>query len=351
MELPVDASKFDSGRVGQALTARMNTRISAQGAITFPAVPAMVDIFTEKCVGIFALIGRKFSDDEVANFAAILHRNLTQAFEESQRSSVTVRYQSAVSGPVEYTVSAHCQTIEEAYHHWVATREPPLFGTEPDARIWALAGESADPSQARVLDIGGGTGRNALALARRGHPVDVVEMTEKFAEIIRDEAARESLDVRVTQRDIFEVDMSAEENLRGDYSLILLSEVVPEFRTTDLLRKLFETAAGCLTSGGRLVFNIFLTDPGYRHDDAAHQFAQQAYSAFFTREELAAAVAGVPLELESDECVYDYEKDHLPDGAWPPTGWYANWVSGNDIFGLGREDCPVDMRWLVYRKR
>ena len=347
----MDASRFDSDRVEQALTARIDTRISTRGAVTFPAVPAMIDIFTEKCVGIFGLIGRKFNDNEVAQFASILHRNLSQACEESQRSSVTVNYLSTVAGPVEYTVTTHCQTIEEAYHHWVATREPPLFGTEPDARIWALAGEATDPREARVLDIGGGTGRNALALARRGHPVDVVEMTEKFAEIIRDEAARESLDVRVIQRDIFEVDMSAEENLRGDYSLVLLSEVVPEFRTADLLRRLFETAATCLTSGGRLVFNVFLTHPAYRPDAAAHQFAQQAYSGFFTRDELAAAVVGIPLELESDECVYDYEKDHLPDGAWPPTGWYADWVSGRDIFGLGRGECPVDMRWLVYRKR
>jgi 16S rRNA A1518/A1519 N6-dimethyltransferase RsmA/KsgA/DIM1 with predicted DNA glycosylase/AP lyase activity len=36
-----------------------------------------------------------------------------------------------------------------------------------------------------MLDIGGGTGRNTLALARRGHPVDVVEMTPKFADTIR----------------------------------------------------------------------------------------------------------------------------------------------------------------------
>jgi tRNA1(Val) A37 N6-methylase TrmN6 len=39
-----------------------------------------------------------------------------------------------------------------------------------------------------VLDIGGGTGRNALALARRGHPVDVVESTSKFADMIRADA-------------------------------------------------------------------------------------------------------------------------------------------------------------------
>ena len=79
----------------------------------------------------------------------------------------------------------------------------PVFGTEPDARVLALAGEAADPKAFRVLDVGAGTGRNALGLARRGYPVDAVELTPKFADIVRTEAARELLDVRVIQRDVF----------------------------------------------------------------------------------------------------------------------------------------------------
>jgi hypothetical protein len=47
---------------------------------------------------------------------------------------------------------------------------------------------------------------------------------------------------------------------------------------------------------------------------------------------------------------YEYEKVHLPDGAWPPASWYADWVSGVDAFELERTDCPIEMRWLVYEK-
>ena len=90
-----------------------------------------------------------------------------------------------------------------------------------------------------MLDIGAGTGRNALALARRGHPVDVVEMTPKFADMIRLDAGRELLNVRVIQRDVF----SRMDDLHRDYQLILLSEVVSDFRTTAQLRALFELAA------------------------------------------------------------------------------------------------------------
>jgi hypothetical protein len=99
-----------------------------------------------------------------------------------------------------------------------------------------LANETADPATHPVLDIGGGSGRNTLALARRGHPVDVVEMTPKFADTIRADADRESLNVRVIQRDIFTTD----DDLRRNYRMIVLSEVVSDFRTSQQLRAVFE---------------------------------------------------------------------------------------------------------------
>jgi hypothetical protein len=65
---------------------------------------------------------------------------------------------------------------------------------------------------------------------------------------------------------------------------------------------------------------------------------------------LSTAAAGLPLVLVSDESVYEYEKAHLPEGAWPPTGWYADWVKGVDLFDVDPEKCPIEMRWLVYEK-
>ena len=67
-------------------------------------------------------------------------------------------------------------------------------------------------------------------------------------------------------------------------------------------------------------------------------------------DELASAAALLPLELVADDSVYEYEKTHLPEGAWPPTSWYAAWVSGLDVFDVEREASPIEMRWLVYQK-
>lgn len=337
---------MNTALVRDGLLKRVHWRAAASGQLNLPAVPGMVDEYVEMCATIFANVGRRFSDAERAHLRSVLEDELAQAFRGSQRSHIVISYNAPSAAALDYHVKPEWWSVEGAYENWVATREPPLFGTEPDARVWALASETAEPSAQPVLDIGGGTGRNALALARRGHPVDVVEMTPKFAEQIRTEAATGGLDVKVIERDVF----TTLADLRRDYQLIVLSEVVSDFRSTQQLRAIFELATQCLNPGGHLVFNVHLARNGYVPDDAARQFGQQAYTSIFTRGELRAASSGLPLQLAGDDPVHDYERAHLPEGAWPPTGWYVNWVSGLDVFGVTREQSPIEMRWLVYRK-
>jgi SAM-dependent methyltransferase len=252
-----------------------------------------------------------------------------------------------------YHIKPEWTSLADTYDDWVATREPPLFGTKPDARVWALSAEIDAPRESPVLDIGAGTGRNALALARRGHPVDAVELAPKFAEILRAEAYRHLLDVTVIDRDIFE----AMDDLHKNYRLIILSEVTPDFRTLSQLRAVFELAAQCLSPGGLLVFNVFMPRPGYLSEDAVRDlwepmrdFAQQVYNGLFTGGEIDSAAAGLPLRLLTNDSVYEYEKANLAAGDWPPTGWYADWVSGLDVFDVPRDRSPIEMRWLVYQK-
>lgn len=306
----------------------------------------MIDEYVSMCQKIFGDLGVQFNPQELAHLRTVLEGELADAYAASPRSNIVIAYDYPVGTVLNYKIKAEWQTLADTYDGWVATRQPPLFGKEPDARVWALACEAADPRRFRVLDIGAGTGRNALALARRGHPVDAVEMAPQFAETIRAEAGREGLDVRVIESDVF----AAADDLRWDYQLIVLSEVVSDFRTTRQLRSMFELAARCLAPGGRLVFNAFLARQGYTPDETALELGQQCYSMMFTRYEMTNATALLPLNAVSDDSVYEYESAHLPPGAWPPTSWYADWVSGLDVFDVEREACPVEMRWLVYEK-
>ncbi|WP_413642543.1 class I SAM-dependent methyltransferase [Mycobacterium sp. RTGN5] len=337
---------MENSPLQSAMSRRLHRRAIANGEISVPAVPGMLEEYVAMCAGLFGSLGRGFTDEQLDNLRDILRDQLNEAFAASPRSEIVISYEAPVGMLVNYHVKCRWWSVEGAYENWIATREPPLFGSEPDARVWDLAGEAVDPRNYPILDLGAGTGRNALALARRGHPVDAVEMTPSFAESILVAAQRDSLPVRVLQRDIF----ATLADLRRDYQLILLSEVVSDFRSPDQLRGVFNMASHCLAPGGRLVFNAFVAHRSYTPDESALQLGQQCYTTIFTQAQMTDALAGFPLALVSDESVYDYEQAHLPAESWPPTSWYADWVSGMDVFDVPRSDRPIEMRWLVYEK-
>jgi 2-polyprenyl-3-methyl-5-hydroxy-6-metoxy-1,4-benzoquinol methylase len=329
-----------------AMARRLYRRAVAEGQIALPAVPALLDEYLTMCENLFASLGVRYTAQESAQLKTVLQRELEKAFRASSRSNIVISYDAPFGARLNYRVKADVSSIAVEYDHWVTTREGPLFGTEPDARVLALAGETANPETYRVLDIGAGTGRNALALARHGHPVDAVEMAPKFADIIRSEAERDALNVRVIQSDVF----TAMEGVHDEYQLMVLAEVVPDFRTPREVRGMFELAADCLAPGGRMVFNTFLARQGYSPDDAARELGQQSNSSIFTRDEVTKAATELPLQLIADDSAYEYEKTHMPEGAWPPTAWFDGWAQGLDVFDVEREESPIELRWLVYQK-
>jgi SAM-dependent methyltransferase len=339
-------SAFSTPKLREAMARRLYRRSVAMGQITVPAVPSLIDEYVKMCNNLFASVGVQYSPEEFAQLKTVLKTQLEEAYRTSSRSNIIISFHAPFGTALNYRVNIEAVTMAGHYDGWVTTKEGSLFGVQPDARVSALAGETAEPGSCRVLDIGAGTGRNALALARRGHPVDAVEIAPKLAHIIRTEAQRESLDVRVIERDVF----ATTDDVRDDYQLIVAAELVPDFRTTQQLRAMFELAAHCLAPGGRLLFNTFLPREGYIPDDAARELGQQCNTGIFTWDEMSSAADLLPLELVADDSAYDYEKTHLPQGAWPPTAWFPDWASGLDVFDVERSDSPIELHWLVYQK-
>lgn len=337
----------DASALRGAMVRRLHRRAVVTAQITVPAVPSLIDEYITMCDNIFAAAGVQYTEEQSEQLRSVLSAELLKAYTASSRSNIVISFHAPFGVGMNYRITTESVTLGGAYDGWVDSREGPLFGTEPDAKVWALAGSMADPGRHPVLDIGAGTGRNALALARRGHPVDAVEMSPKFAEIIRAAADRESLPVRVLDGNVFET----MDGVRRDYRLVVLAEVVPDFRTTGELRGIFQLAADCLAPGGHLVFNAFLAREGYTPDDAARELGQQCNTMIFTRDELASAATALPLSLVEDDSAYEYEKTHLPDGAWPPTSWFDGWANGLDVFDVAREESPIELRWLVYQKQ
>lgn len=334
----------------QAMIRRLPRRLQCSGEIALPAVPGLLEHYVKIFDGIWEGVGRKFTPPELDEFRKSLAARLEQAFNASSSSKVVVTYQTDPSPKTSLTwkIVAMSADFTDEYQHWVDTRTPPLFGKNADAKAVDVARSLGTPSQVSILDVGAGTGRNTLPLAREGFIVDAVEPAPALSKILRDTVAEENLGVRVVEGNILDAGLALP---RPQYHVLLLSEVVAShFRSVEQLRQLFEAAERSLVPGGLLVFNAFLSDGGYKPDDVARQLSQVLWCVLFTRHDLELASKGLPFERQADEPAAEYEREHLPEGQYPSTGWYEGWCGGQDLFDLPAERPPMELRWLVYRK-
>src|ERR1700738_176725 len=136
---------IDPSTLREAMARRLYRRSGATGHITRRDAPEMIDEYIDMCDTVFAGVGVEFSDDQLDHLRTVLEGQLTEAYAASPRSNIVISYDSPVGSMLNYTVKAEWSTIESAYDWWVANRKPPLFGTEPDARVWALAGGAPHP--------------------------------------------------------------------------------------------------------------------------------------------------------------------------------------------------------------
>lgn len=334
----------------QAMIRRLPRRLQAGGEMALPAVPALLEHYVKIFDQLWESIGRKFTAPELDEFRKSLEARLDQAFNASASGKVVVSYQTdpAPKTSLTWKVVAMTATFADEYQHWVDTRTPPLFGQHPDAKAMDMARSLGAPSEVTVLDVGAGTGRNALPLAREGFRVDALEPAPALAGLLKQAIAAENLEVGVVEGNILDPDVRAP---RAQYRMVLVSEVAAShFRGVEQLRQFLQNAARLLEPGGVLVFNVFLSDGGYRPDDLARQLSQIFWCVVFSRRDLELASEGLPFERLADESAAEYEREHLPEGQWPSTGWYEGWSGGQDLFDLPAERPPMELRWVVYRK-
>jgi SAM-dependent methyltransferase len=327
---------------------RVALRTRATAEIVVPAVPALVPHYVDVLADGFAALGRPFSNEELAALARTLHEKAQEGFQKSPYSTLVIRYHTANDGTlrIDYGIAAASTSLAEAYQHWIETREPPLFGKSPDARLLTALDQLAVPTSAAVLDIGAGTGRNTLPLARRGHEVFAVEPAPALADALETELAREGLAARVVRADVLTGPLPVP---RGSCAFALASQVTSHFRSPADLRALLQALAEALAPGGHALISMFMPFGGYVPDRVARELSQTCWSTLFTRDDLTSALEGQPLRLVSDEDALAFERAHQPPDQWPPTGWYEPWARGEDVFGP-QSTPPVMLRWLLFRR-
>jgi SAM-dependent methyltransferase/uncharacterized protein YndB with AHSA1/START domain len=333
-----------------AILARLPHRASGSGRFRWPAIPALLDDYVQTLTATFAGLGRTFDREDLSALRAKLEQELKVAFAASPYSRLLVSYRTVdVPTPLlHYEVSHEVVTVADEYDVWLSTREPPLFGAHPDAKLLSLARSLGRPEDVAILDVGAGTGRNSLPLAKEGFHVDAIELVPSLAEVLRGELTQAGVSAQVFVGDALDPRLDVPSH---KYQLIVLAEVVAShFRDTAQLRALFERAEQWLAPDGLLLFSAFLAFGEYTPDALARQASQVFWCCLFTREELDSCSRGLPLVRVSDESAFDFEHSHLPAEAWPPTGWFEDWARGHDLFVLPSGQAPHELRWVVYRK-
>lgn len=339
---------FDPKQLESAMLRRVERSTELAAELAFAAIPALLEHYAKKSEQLFELAARPLLGPQRAQFRKLLAQALQTGFEASAHAKVVVRCRTdpppALSAS--YEIGVQGTDIADVYAGWLRGPNEAHFGAHPDAKVMAVASEGT--RKTRALDIGAGSGRNSLPLARLGYEVDAVDMTPGFVSALRKAAEAEQARVHAIEGDAFDPELALPD---AGYSLIVASEVVSSHvRDVAELREFFELAARKLTPGGKLVCNVFLAVDGYEPDMLARQLSSSLLSALFSSTQLERAFSGLPVSLISNEPCAEYEREHLPSGAWPPTSWFESWARGGNLFDLAGARMPCELRWLVFER-
>lgn len=165
----------------------------------------------------------------------------------------------------------------------------------------------------RILDIGCGTGRHSIELARRGFTVTGVDLSESMLKKARQKADNAGLSVEFIQMDARNLDLP----VRYEGIIMLCEGSFPLMETDVMNYRILQNACGCLQPGGTFIFTTlnglfplfhnveeFLAAESV--EDNAH-YSKNSFDLMTFRDHNITKITdddGIPVELECNERYY-----------------------------------------------
>ncbi len=102
----------------------------------------------------------------------------------------------------------------------------------------------------RILDIGCGTGRHAIELAKRGYRVTGIDLSEALLDRAREKAAASGVSVDLRRHDARELPFAGE----FDLAIMICEGAFPLMETDEMNFEILKGAERALKPGGKLIF-------------------------------------------------------------------------------------------------
>ncbi|MGD1852258.1 MAG: class I SAM-dependent methyltransferase, partial [Cyanophyceae cyanobacterium] len=232
-----------------------------QGSWAVLCVPSLVPTYVERAQRLAQGFGHPFTAEEMPRLQSLFREKVQAGYDASPYSRLVVRYGTAP--PPDQGLMWQLETVvvspQNQAEQFIVNRPPNQFESFPDAMVMAVAAKisaekqgNGEASALRILDIGGGTGRNGLPLAAAGNQVTGLDSNEVMLQALGERRSQQPEDhpITVIEGAVLDSNVVFPTN---SFDLVILSGVLPYFSSLEELRKVFTQGAKALMSGGQIL--------------------------------------------------------------------------------------------------
>jgi 2-polyprenyl-3-methyl-5-hydroxy-6-metoxy-1,4-benzoquinol methylase len=142
------------------------------------------------------------------------------------------------------------QWYEELFTNYAVKYENESFTQGTIGEVAFIESEIGFDKSKKILDIGCGTGRHSIELAKRGYNVTGIDFSDSQLERAKELAEKVGVNVEFIKRDARELDFSN----CFDLVIMICEGAFPLMETDEMNFKILQNAADALKNGGKIIF-------------------------------------------------------------------------------------------------